>query len=43
MFLRHVDTFVQLGFNIDLKQPIFPEKAILSQEIRQLTGNKTQK
>ena len=35
---RHVETFKQLGFSIDLANPQFPEKAILSQEILKLTG-----
>ena len=35
---RHVETFKQLGFSIDLANPQFPEKAILSEEILKLTG-----
>ena len=42
MIERHVDTFKQLGFSIDLSQPKFPEKAILSEEIFSITGNKNQ-
>lgn len=34
MFDRHVETFIQLGFKIDLTNPIFPKKAILSAEIK---------
>jgi ADP-heptose:LPS heptosyltransferase len=33
MVERHVDTFKQLGFSINLAQPKFLEKAILSEEI----------
>jgi ADP-heptose:LPS heptosyltransferase len=39
---RHVDTFKQLGFSIDLTNPNFPEKANLSQEILSITGAKNQ-
>jgi len=40
MVERHVDTFKQLGFTVDLSHPNFPEKAILSNEIIQLSGEK---
>ena len=40
MFERHVDTFKQLGFSVDLNTPNFPEKAILSDEILSISGNK---
>ena len=40
MVERHVDTFQQLGFSIDLANPKFPEKAILSEEIINITGKK---
>lgn len=40
MFERHVETFKQLGFTIDLGSPIFPEKAILSKQILTISGNK---
>lgn len=43
MVERHVDTFSQLGFSIDLTNPYFPEKAVLSQEILSITGAKNQK
>lgn len=33
MFERHVETFEKLGFSVDLSNPVFPNKAILSQEI----------
>jgi len=42
MIERHVDTFKQLGFSIDLANPKFPEKAILSEEIISFTGTKNQ-
>ena len=37
---RHVETFNKLGFSIDLNNPNFPEKAILSEEILTITGDK---
>ncbi|WP_162128622.1 glycosyltransferase family 9 protein [Flavobacterium phycosphaerae] len=37
---RHVDTFNQLGFSVDLSNPKFPEKAILSNEIISVSGEK---
>jgi ADP-heptose:LPS heptosyltransferase len=37
---RHVETFNQLGFRIDISNPSFPKKAILSNEIVKLTGEK---
>lgn len=42
MVERHVDTFKQLGFAIDLSNPQFPEKAILSEEVLSITGIKNQ-
>lgn len=42
MFERHVDTFKQLGFSIDLTNAQFPEKATLSEEILSITGIKNQ-
>lgn len=38
MFERHVETFKQLGFSVDLNAPNFPEKAILSDEILSISG-----
>jgi ADP-heptose:LPS heptosyltransferase len=38
MVERHVDTFQQLGFSIDVTHPKFPEKAILSQEALKQLG-----
>lgn len=40
MVQRHVDTFNQLGFLVDLAQPIFPKKAILSSKISTISGEK---
>ena len=39
---RHVDTFQELGFSIDITHPKFPEKAVLSEEIISFTGTKNQ-
>lgn len=39
MFDRHAAVLKQLGFPIDLSNPKFPQKAILSQEIREIIGN----
>jgi ADP-heptose:LPS heptosyltransferase len=43
MVERHADTFKKLGYSVDLKNPQFPEKSVLSDEILKITGNKTQK
>ena len=43
MFERHVKVFEQLGFTINLSQPEFPQKAILSPEILAIIGEKNQK
>jgi ADP-heptose:LPS heptosyltransferase len=40
MFERHVDTFAKLGFSVDLFNPKFPKKAILSAEILKISGEK---
>ena len=40
MVQRHVDTFKKLGFSVDLSQPKFPKKAILSSEIVKISGEK---
>ena len=37
---RHVDTFQQLGFSIDLSQSHFPEKTLISQDISDVVGEK---
>lgn len=43
MFERHCDTFNQLGFSLDLKNPSFQPKTILSKEILDITGDKNEK
>ncbi|WP_136153048.1 glycosyltransferase family 9 protein [Flavobacterium sangjuense] len=44
MVERHVETFKKLGFNVDLSNPKFPQKANLSNEILKVSGEKaTQK
>lgn len=40
MVERHVETFRKLGFNVDLSNPAFPQKAVLSSEISAFTGEK---
>lgn len=40
MFIRHAETFERLGFPLNLNNPTFPEKAILSEEIISITGKK---
>ncbi len=40
MFERHVDTFTKLGFSVDLSNPKFPKKAILSPEILKVSSEK---
>ena len=42
MFERHVETFEKLGYSISLENPVFPEKAQLSDEILEITSKKTQ-
>ena len=43
MFERHIKVFKELGFTVDLSQPDFPEKVILSPEILAVIGEKNQK
>jgi ADP-heptose:LPS heptosyltransferase len=43
MVERHINTFNELGFFVDLTNPIFPEKAILSDEIFTVSGGKENK
>jgi ADP-heptose:LPS heptosyltransferase len=43
MFERHKKVFEELGFPLDLSNPEFPEKAILSAEITDLIGGNYQK
>lgn len=40
MVERHVETFKNLGFYIDLTNPVFPEKAKLTDEILKISGEK---
>ena len=41
MFERHVDTFFKLGFYVDLSKPSFPEKTVLSTEIKSIINFNT--
>lgn len=41
MVERHVETFNKLGFTVDLSNPKFPQKAVLSSEILKISGEKT--
>ncbi len=43
MFERHAKVFEELGFPLDLSNPDFPEKAVLSAEITDLIGENYQK
>lgn len=43
MLERHIMTFQQLGYAIDLSHPVFPNVAILSKEIQQISGVKNEK
>lgn len=43
MFERHAKVFQQLGFSVNLANPIFPPKAILDSDILNIIGNSTQK
>lgn len=43
MFARHVKVFEQLGFAVDLSQPLFPKKVVLSPDIVALIGTNHQK
>lgn len=43
MFERHCDTFEKLGFPIDLSNPIFPSKSLLSEDILSLAQIKSEK
>jgi ADP-heptose:LPS heptosyltransferase len=43
MFERHTKVFEQLGFSVNLDNPIFPQKAILDSEILDVIGNVQQK
>ncbi|WP_051197414.1 glycosyltransferase family 9 protein [Flavobacterium soli] len=43
MFERHVKVFEELGFQIDLSNPVFPSKQKMDEEIINLIGEKKQK
>jgi ADP-heptose:LPS heptosyltransferase len=43
MFERHAKVFEELGFPLNLSNPTFPEKAILSSDILEIIGDKNQK
>lgn len=43
MFERYKEVFRQLGFEINLKNPVFPDKASLTPEILNITGIKNKK
>lgn len=42
MIDRHVDTFRNLGFFVDVTNPVFPEKAKLAADILRISGEKEQ-
>lgn len=42
MFERHTKVFEELGFSVDLSNPVFPKKAVLSAEITDLIGENYQ-
>lgn len=41
MVERHVDTFKKLGFNVDIANPKFPQKAALPDEILKISNQKS--
>ncbi|MEO8237317.1 MAG: glycosyltransferase family 9 protein [Flavobacterium sp.] len=43
MFQRHTKVFEELGFPLDLSNPVFPKKVNLSSDILEIIGNKNQK
>lgn len=43
MFERHVKVFAQLGFSVDISNPIFPEKATLEKATTDLIGGNNHK
>ncbi|WP_348824632.1 glycosyltransferase family 9 protein [Flavobacterium aestuarii] len=43
MFERHAKVFEELGFPVDLSNPVFPKKAILDQEVIGIIGENNQK
>ena len=40
MFSRHAETFEKLGFPLNLNNPTFPKKTVLSEELLTITGKK---
>lgn len=42
MFQRHVDTFAALGYTVNLSNPVFESKAVLSNKLIEITGNKSE-
>ncbi|PAM92820.1 ADP-heptose--LPS heptosyltransferase RfaF [Flavobacterium sp. IR1] len=43
MFERHAKVFEELGFPLDLSNPVFPEKAVLSSDILEIIGSQNQR
>jgi ADP-heptose:LPS heptosyltransferase len=43
MFERHTKVFQELGFSVDLANPVFPPKTILDSDILNIIGNSSQK
>ncbi|WP_281923025.1 glycosyltransferase family 9 protein [Flavobacterium collinsii] len=43
MFERHAEVFEKLGFPLDLSNPEYPKKAILSSDILEIIGNQSHK
>ncbi|OXA94441.1 glycosyltransferase family 9 protein [Flavobacterium hercynium] len=43
MFERHAKVFEELGFPLDLSNPVFPEKAVLSADILEIIGSQNQR
>jgi ADP-heptose:LPS heptosyltransferase len=43
MFERHVNTFLKLGYNLNLTNPVFPEKPVLSHDILAVIRNDYEK
>jgi ADP-heptose:LPS heptosyltransferase len=43
MFERHTEVFSKLGFSVNLSNPIFPEKAVLKEDITGIIGQGSQK
>jgi ADP-heptose:LPS heptosyltransferase len=43
MFERHAKVFTQLGFSIDLVNPVFPKKAVLENDITAIIGTENRR